>query len=381
MAEKIRIMHVTGALKVGGVDELLLITAKYNLAHKYDLAFTACDTSDGYMGQQIQNLGYKTFSLGISTRVYDLRLIPRLVKVLKEYQPHIVHFYFKISFLGRIAAKLAGVPIIISNEVDIGWEDYSFGLRIAAMLKRKMDFLIDKAIPCSEAVRTYWDKNNSSKYVTIYLPIDLEKFAPLKRQPSEEGYKNGNYPVIGIVSRVHPGKGHEDLIRAMTKILEVFPKARLRIIGTGPLLEEMQNLSKSLNLNGAVEFTGFVEDLYPELSALDVFVLPSLTEGFPLSVMEAMAMGLPVAATPVGGVPEMVEPGQTGLLFPPKSPDGLADAVLQILSDPKKARKMGEQGRQKVFKEYRPEKYIQQLDSLYQELLAAKGVCKQEQFA
>ncbi|MCB0165115.1 MAG: glycosyltransferase family 4 protein [Anaerolineae bacterium] len=350
----------------------MLITAKYNPREKYDLAFVACGSCEGFIGQEIKKLGYPTYGLNLTTNIYDLRLLPKLVQLLKSYKPDIVHFYFKISFLGRIAARLAGVPIIICNEVDMAWEEYGFGIGLMAHVKRRMDFLAHKVIACSNAVRDYWDRNNSNKYAVIYLPIDMAKFTKQNISANGASFKNNDYPVMGMVSRIYPGKGHEYLLKAMPKIRQSIPNAKLKIVGTGPLMSELQSLSNSLNLNGAVEFTGFIEDLSAELSAMDLFILPSLTEGFPLSIMEAMATGLPVAATPVGGIPEMIEPGETGMLFPTKNPDALADAVVEILRDPENAKRMGQQGRQKAIKQYSPEIYIKQLDELYQELLTTK---------
>ena len=137
MGEKIRVMHVSGGIDVGGVDQLLWITAKYNLKQKYDLAFTACFSNAGFINNKIKRLGFQVYSLNMTQRVYDLRLIPRLIRVFRSYRPHIVHFYFKVGFLGRIVAKIAGVPIIICNEVDMDWEKYGFGLRLIAAAKRK----------------------------------------------------------------------------------------------------------------------------------------------------------------------------------------------------------------------------------------------------
>ncbi len=374
MSDKIRIMHVTGTLNVGGVEELLRITAKYNLKNKYDLTFITCHSSDGFISQKIQEMGYKVCGLNVTQRIYDLRMIPKLIQIFRVYKPHIVHFYFKISFLGRIAAKMARVPVIICNEVDMDWEEYGVGPRYIAMIKRRMNFLADKLIASSIAVRNYWDKNASDKYLVIYEPCDLTKLPITCSSSNGSSYKNGEYPVLGVVSRIWPKKGHEDLIRAMPHIISAFPLTRLEILGTGPLMAKMKALTKSLGLEKAVKFRGFVEDLYPALSSLDVFVFPTLTEAFPISVMEAMAVGLPVAASDVGGIPEMVEHGKTGLLFSPKNPVSLADAVIKILSDYKKAKLMGERGRLKVNEEFSPELYIQKYDALYSELLEAKGI-------
>jgi len=235
-----------------------------------------------------------------------------------------------------------------------------------------MDFLADKIIACSEAVRKYWERKASDKYTVIYLPIDTEKFGKLEYQHGSIGFKNGKNPVLGIVSRLFPGKGHEYLIKAMPKILNRFPSTKLKIIGTGPIMEELKSLTKLIKLEDSILFTGFVEDLYSVLSSLDIFVLPSLTEGFPLSIMEALAVGLPVAATPVGGIPELIENYKTGILFAKQNSDAISEAIIKLLSDYESAKKMGERGRQKVIQEYSPQLYVKKLDDLYQDLLAQK---------
>jgi glycosyltransferase involved in cell wall biosynthesis len=302
-------------------------------------------------------------------------MVPRLIKVFRQYKPHIVHFYFKISFLGRIAAKLAGIPIIICNEVDMDWEEYGLGLAVTAKFKRKLDFLADKVIACSQAVKDYWDQGgNSRNFTVINLPIDIDKFKDNYNPSPKIGFKNDSGPVLGMVSRIFPGKGHEYIIKAMPQVLNQFPTARLRIVGIGPLLAEMQELASSLNLMDSIEFTGFVEDLAAELAKLDLFILPSLSEGFPLSVLEAMAAGLPVAATPVGGTPEIIEHGKTGLLFGTKDSAAISDAVISLLSDYEKALAMGKQGYEKAMREYSPATYSKKLDALYQKLLRDKGL-------
>lgn len=371
---RVKVMHVTGGLSVGGVDEMLWITAKYNLKQKYDLAFATCRYPDGYSASRIENLGYKVYGLNTTSSIFNLKMIPKLRKVVKEFKPTIIHLYYKVSIMGRIAAKLASVPIIICNEVDMNYHLFGTGPYIGSLYKKRLNFLADKIIACSEAVRKYWDTSNSNKYMVMYLPIDMEQYAKNDPQPVIKEFKNKKGPIIGMVSRIFFNKGHEYLIQAMPKILEKFPKAQLHIIGTGILMDDMKKIVNSQNLNSSVKFLGFVEDLQKEISLIDVFVLPSLSEGFPLSIMEAMASGVPVAATPVGGIPEIIEHGKNGLLFHEKDPNSLADAVIYLLSDPDQAIKIGERGRQTVIKNYSPEHYIQQLDNLYDQLLKQKGL-------
>lgn len=371
MHEKIRIMHVAWGLDKGGVEELLFITAKFNLQQKYEVAFTTWASKKGVISEKIEKLGYPVFELNVSSRILDLRAVPKLLRILRTYRPDIVHFYAKIGFSGRIVAKLAGVPHIICNEVDLFARNASLNLRLLAVLKRHTDFLADKVIACSKAVRQYWDPKNSSRYTIMYLPIDTGKLSVTPVNTSAHGgpFKTASAPVIGIVSRMHPGKGHEYLIKAMPQILNAYPNARLRVIGTGILQTELENLARSLNISLSVDFKGFVEDLFPEFFTMDLFVLPSLSEGFPLSIMEAMAMGVPVAATPVGGIPELIIPGETGELFAEKDPDSLAETVIRMLGDYENTVATGLRGKNKVLSECTPEAYIKNLDCLYQELL------------
>jgi glycosyltransferase involved in cell wall biosynthesis len=374
MRDKIHIMHCYGAIRTngfGGVERLLLITAKFNLKTKYDLSFTVFRIKEGFI-EDIEKLGYPVYELKLTNAIYDLRVILKLIKLLRMYKPHIVHFYGKSNFFGRIAAKIAGIPIIICNEVDM----VEFGiLKYLSMLKRHLDFLPDKVIACSEAVRKYRDKKNSEKYVVIHSPFDLTDFPNGISLSTGNSFKNGEYPVIGTVARISPEKGHKYLIQAMPKILEAFPTARLKIIGTGgPFMREMKALAESLGLGESIEFTGYVEDLYSALFSLDVFVLASLTDAFPISVLEAMAVELPVAASAVDGIPEMITHGETGLLFPSKNSDALAETVIDLLSDIEKAKRMGKEARQNIVSKFTGQMYTQKLDALYQELLEAKGM-------
>jgi glycosyltransferase involved in cell wall biosynthesis len=373
MDDRFRVMHVSGRLDVGGIEQLLLITAKFNLNQKCNLAFTVCESKDGFVSRQIQDLGYTVYGLNLTNRVYDVRNIFKLIKVFKLFRPYIVHIYSKISISGIVAAKLARVPIIISNQIDM-WGDWGLGLRWASYIYKKLDLFIDKYIACSEAVKTFWEIKNHQKSMVMYLPFDPTLF-PHSDYLTKNSfpYKNGKYPVIGIVSRISSEKGHKYLIQAMEKILVKFPSVKLKIVGTGPLENELKDMVKSLRLEKSIEFTGFVENLYDALSSLDIFVLPSYSEGFPLSIMEAMAAELPVAASAVGGIPEIVKHGEIGYLFPPRDSEAIANVIIELLSNGEKTRQMGKSGRDKVIKEFSPEDYIQKLDSLYDELISIKS--------
>jgi glycosyltransferase involved in cell wall biosynthesis len=145
------------------------------------------------------------------------------------------------------------------------------------------------------------------------------------------------------------------------------------LIGDGPEAGSLAALSRQLGLQEAVRFLGTRSDIPQLLSLLDVVALPSLEEGFPNVVLEAMAAGKPVVATRVGGTPEAVIHRETGLLVPPKDPRALADAILEVLDDPQRANAMGQAGRERVRKAFDLSRMVQEIEALYEELIAAHG--------
>jgi glycosyltransferase involved in cell wall biosynthesis len=247
-------------------------------------------------------------------------------------------------------------------------------MKLVAWLKRKLEFLSDKILSCSNTVRNHWDRNNTGKHHVVFLPVDIEKVGNPQIAIDHKSFKSGTYPVIGMVSRICPGKGHEYLIRALPDILDEFPAVKVKIVGKGPLLDDLKRLAQEINVANSIVFTGYVQDIYTELNSLDVFILPSLSEGFPISILEAMAAGLPVVASNVGGISEAVEDGVTGFLFKAKNTKELASAVKRMLSDRAQAVKMGNAARKKILNEFSPEKYIEKMELLYRTLAVEKAI-------
>lgn len=175
--------------------------------------------------------------------------------------------------------------------------------------------------------------------------------------------------LIGTVGRFVPPKGHTYLLDAIVRLQSQFPDVKTLVVGDGALLRPMEEKAQALGLSDAVVFTGIRRDVPEILALLDVFVLPSLWEGLPIALLEAMAAGLPVVATRVGGVPEVVEDGVTGLLVPPRDPDALAEAITRLLRDPDLRCKMGQAGRERVESEFSVEKMVRKTETLYEEVL------------
>jgi glycosyltransferase involved in cell wall biosynthesis len=156
--------------------------------------------------------------------------------------------------------------------------------------------------------------------------------------------------VLGTVANLFARKGYDVMLRALPTIVASTPKVRYLIVGSGdaPYEKHLRALVENLGLERHVHFAGFQASVYPCLAAMDIYVHPALMEGFGIAVLEAMAMRKPVVATTAGGLPEVAQDGETGILVPPGDPDALAQAVIRLLRDPVHRRKLGEAGRDRV---------------------------------
>nr|MBI3614609.1 glycosyltransferase [Nitrospirota bacterium] len=175
-------------------------------------------------------------------------------------------------------------------------------------------------------------------------------------------------PVIGILGRLTHQKGHVYLLRALPLLLAKFPSLRCLVVGDGELREELQGLAAALGLSEHCLFLGVRQDIPEVLAALDVLVLPSLSEGLPYAALEGMAMGKPIVATAVNGVPELIQDGANGRLIPREDSKALARAVEEVLADPSTGRALGQAARKTVEQEFSAERWVDQLESLYERL-------------
>ena len=211
---------------------------------------------------------------------------------------------------------------------------------------------------------------------TVYSGVDL---AELSNQATEEAVRarygiSSEALLLGTVANLLPLKGYEVMLRALPSVLAEVPHIHYLIVGAGgaAYTEHLKTLSVELGVADHVHFAGFQDPVHPYLAAMDVYVHPSLKEAFGLAVAEAMAMGKPVVASQVGGIPEVVENGVTGILAPPGDFNALAAALRTLLKDPEKRQQMGEAGRRRVLERFRLEQSVSVVEKLYRELLAGR---------
>lgn len=316
-----------------------------------------------------------------SLKSRDVKALIKVYRLLRRERPHIVHTHTaKAGFVGRIAARLAGVPIVVHTyHGHVLHSYYSF---LKTWLLRRMEqalaSLSDRLIAVSEQVRQdliEYGVAPESKITVIPLGLELEQFLQLEGVRGELRRELGiaqDAPLVGIIGRLAPIKNHRLFLEMAALLAEEFPTARFAVVGDGLLRPELERYATELGLNGRVLFLGWRRDLPRIYADLDVLVISSKNEGTPVSAIEAMASGVPVVATRVGGIPDLIEDQKTGILVEPEDPSALADAVISLLRNPPMARRMGQAAQAHVLEKYTVERLLDDTEKLYRELVSQK---------
>lgn len=345
--------------------------------------FVVC--SPGKWLPDIKKEGFEVKEITIKrkafTPIFDLVSLFQLFFYFKKEKFDLVlTFTPKPGLLGQVAAKMAGVPVIINTIFG-----YYFHENTPPLKRTFFIFIEHLAAQCSTFIffRNQEDFETAKKEHIIkpgaaeYIGdgIDIEKFNPARFSPEfiqdkksrllrnrgssmESGQNLGislKSPVIGIVARLVREKGYMELFEAFKKVLQIFPDALLLVVGPADLQKKdsiSPDMVKSFGIEKNVMFLGERTDVVELYSVMDIFVLPSYREGFPHSVMEASAMAKPVVTTDVRGCRNAIEPNVTGIIIPPKNAEALAKALIELLSNPDVAQKMGEFGREKAERDF-----------------------------
>jgi len=183
----------------------------------------------------------------------------------------------------------------------------------------------------------------------------------------------GEGPLVGVIARLQPEKGLDHFLKAAARVAALVPEARFIVVGDGPLRGELEALARRIGVGESVCFLGFRADAREVTGLLDVLVVPSLTEGSPLVVLEAMAAGVPVVASDVGGIPDQIRHEREGLLVPPGDPKALEVALLCLLRDPAYARVLGEEGRRRAHSKFGHGRMVRRIEEVYLEILGRSG--------
>ena len=286
----------------------------------------------------------------------------------------------RANFYGRIAGRLAGVPVIIST-VHNSLKDYevrSLRRGLYAFLLRLTLPIVHRIICVSNANRRDVIEEcpaSAAKLRTVYNGVDPSAFPSQpdrKRVREELGITPG--PVLVMIARLTEQKGHRYLLQTIPSLLKTWPQLCCVFVGEGELHDALRCMAVDLAAARACRFMGVREDIADVLAAADVVVLPSLSEGFPFVLLEALAMGCPVVASRVNGVPELIEDHTTGLLVPPRDPQALEAAIREILSDPTAASRMGAVGRAVVRERFTVNRMVADTTAIFDAAMQEAGV-------
>ena len=353
--QPLRVVHISFGLDVGGQEKLLVEFARHADRRKLVQTFVSLGTR-GTLARDLETSGCSVVALEQPSGLKP-SLILHLARLFHRWGTAVVHTHDTRSlFYAAPAARLTRVPRVVHTYHG---RDVRATPRQEAAA-RQLSRLVDRYVCVSQEVKAQCRDQGITgpRVCTILNGIDIDRFP--YNGPSPDG------PVV-TVARLSPEKDVANLVRATAIAAREGDDLRVEVAGGGACLEDLKSLAAELGVAGRVTFLGEVRDIPALLGRARMFVQPSLSEGIPLTVLEAMARGLPVVATRVGGLPEVVIDGETGLLVPAADPPALAEAVLTLWRDPDAAGRMGGAGRRRAEERFDVRRMVSQYEALYLE--------------
>ena len=368
----INLIYLTTELAMGGAERALLhLLTNLNRA-RFTPTVACLYNGDGVVAQAIQALDIPVYDTQMRGKA-DLGAFSRLFKHLRSQRPTILHTsLFHANLPGRITGSLVGVPIIISSERTMAMES-----EWRYWLNRWTINMVDRVVAVSKNVGDFCITHirlPAQKVVVIHNGVEILPLSPYAKEQARQALGLPQEALVcGAVSRLKPVKGIDDLLIAFAQVREK-QDAHLVIVGEGSERQRLEELVRKIGCSDRVIWAGYRDDVLQLLPAFDLFIQSSHHEGLPNTVLEAMAASLPVVATGVGGTPELVVNGKTGLLVPPGDPAALAGAISVLLEKPESRGKMGQAGRQRVKMHFSVDEMVRKTEQLYEQLLTEKTI-------
>ena len=362
----VRILHVAKVAGISGSENHLLLLLPALRERGYDVRFAMLH--EGEPGARelaglLEEAGIPVERVRLARAASPLAF-SRLLRIVRDNRPEILHTHLvHADFHGLAAGRLARVPVLVSTKH--GFNPFRGGRAFAAA-DRAVAGLADVHIAISAGLARYLAESEgfdeASFEIVHYGIVAGPEPAPLPRAPR-----------LAVVGRLIPIKGHDVLLRALAEVRAEASEVTLEVAGEGRLEEELRATAHRLGLEDAVRFLGRVAPVGPVFERAEVVVVPSFGEGFGMVALEAMERGRPVIASSVGGLPEIVEEGVTGLLVPPGDAGALAAAIRELARDPGRTAEMGAAGRARALEAFSQERCTDRIDELYRAALAGAG--------
>lgn len=369
---KINIMHILPSLEIGGMENGVV-----NLVNELDRTlfrpFICCLQREGPLKERLKK---DVVVLNLEQKDGFQYYLPfKLCRLFQRENVAIVHTHnFATSLYGIVGARLANTPVIIHGEHGMIAQDK----KRRKLLAKHLSNFVDCVTTVSDDLKEILISKigiNKHKIITIVNGVDIRKFEENfdRKVIREEVNLQTTDFVVGTVGRMVSVKGHSTLIEAFSRVAGCIPNSRLLLIGDGALRRELESQSKELGIEDRVKFLGQRADVHKLLHIMDIFVLPSLSEGMSNVILEAMASRLPVVATNVGNNSELVKNWKTGILINKPEPALIADAILNILSDIEIAKDMGKAGYEHARQYFSLLQMIKKYEDIYKYWLKNKG--------
>jgi glycosyltransferase involved in cell wall biosynthesis len=366
-----RVLFVLDTLDFGGTETQTVQVAQRLKAAGHQMT-VACLHPGGPLTENLLNAGIRIVPFSTHGSLLSPRNIWQLVRLalfIRREQFDVVHSHdLWANLTGVPAARLAGTALVFSSQRDLAhlWWYTPLRTKVIRLIHR----MSTKVIANSDAVRDHVVNAfliPLRRVCVIRNGVDVARFANThaSREQLFPGVRRQD-KLVAVVANMHSDvKGHHDIVEAAKEVCRVMPQVKFVLIGDGEERPRISDHVRQLHLEENFLFLGRRQDVPDLLSCCDLFLLASRAEGFPNVVLEAMAAGLPVVATAVGGVVEIVEDGRSGLIVPPQCPQEMAKAIVRILSDPELGLRLAEAGQEQVRRQFSFERVVQELQAVY----------------
>jgi len=297
----------------------------------------------------------------------DWRAIAQIKTLIYRHGIEVVHTHgFKPNFYATLATP-SGIPLVATYHLD--WPDRGVLLHCYHLLDRLILKRFSKVVAVSEGIGKSLIRSGlgSHRVRVIANGVDFSQWAPQESVHSIET-ESPKKTVVGVVGRLVPQKGHIYLLQAARSILSAFPQVEFLFVGDGPDRASLEQATAALGLSGNVTFAGQKSDMAAVYAGIDILAMPSINEGMPMTLIEALAASRPIVATAVGDVPKLIRDGETGLLVESKNPEALASAIVKLLSDPLLRLRFAEEGRKRVLAHFSANAMASQYRELYSQV-------------
>ncbi|MFH1985702.1 MAG: glycosyltransferase family 4 protein [Pseudomonadota bacterium] len=373
---KKKILFVIDGIEFGGGERGFAQIVNGLPNNRYE-TFLASSLQENFYNT-VSNSSVQYCPINFSNR-YNPVVLLSLIRIIRGKSIDIVHGQgARADFYARLASGLSGKTMYVSS-VQMPVEGFNVGPtknRFYKAVDRFSERFVDRFIVVSSVLEQAMILEHEipkEKIVKVYNGIETDFYKPYDQEAGRKRVRkefsiDGSEILIGSLGRLVWQKGFEYFLRSVTTLVKDIPKVRFMLVGVGPLRQRLERLAMSLGISNRLIFTGHRSDIRDILAAMEIVVIPSLLEGFPMITLEAMAMEKPIVTTQIGGIQEQITNFKEGLLVPPENPLSIAQAVKRLVDDPKYAQTIGKNARSKVVRDFSVKKMISETIKVYESL-------------